>query len=83
VGVFGDGLGAGADVKFFVHPPHVSIDGWHANVQSLGDFLVKISARQQFEHFLLAGLEFLAGWDMWRRLLEGLNDFTGDIARHW
>ena len=55
VRVFGDRLGPRTDMQFFIHAPDVGIDRGHADVEPLGDFLVKVTARQQFEDFLFAG----------------------------
>src|SRR3982750_1024368 len=54
VSVASNSLGAGADMQFFIHAPHVGIDCGHADVEALGDFFVKITLRKQIEHFLFA-----------------------------
>src|SRR5437016_5789453 len=46
VGVFGNGLGAGADVELFIHAPDVGIDRGHADIETFGNFFVKVAARQ-------------------------------------
>ena len=38
--VIGNRLGAGPHLKLLVHAPDISVDGGHADVQPLGDFLV-------------------------------------------
>src|SRR5580700_791307 len=52
--VFGDGLGAGTDVKLLVYAADVGIDGLDADLEHLGDFLVKVAAGEEFEDFAFA-----------------------------
>ncbi len=47
-------LGTRADVEFFVNVADVSVDGGHADVQRLGNFLVEVAAGQEVEHFAFA-----------------------------
>jgi hypothetical protein len=58
VGVFGDGLGAGTDVKLFVNAADVGVDGLDADLEHLGDFLVEIATGEEFEDFAFARGEF-------------------------
>ena len=52
--VFGDRLGAGPHVQLLVHAPDVGVDGGHADVQVLSDFLVEESPREQLQDLLFA-----------------------------
>jgi hypothetical protein len=42
--------GARMNVKFLVNVPDVSVDRRYGETQALGDFLIEVSASQQFEH---------------------------------
>src|ERR1035441_916809 len=50
-------------MELFIHAPDVGVDGGHADVEPLGNFLVEIAARQQLQNFLFARRKLLAGWD--------------------
>src|SRR5436305_1047250 len=49
----GDGFGSRADLKFFVNAPDISVDGFVADAEFLGDFLVQKPLAEAIQHFLL------------------------------
>jgi hypothetical protein len=62
----GNGLGARADVKFFVDVPEVGVDGVVTDFQHLDDFRVSVSLRQVVEPLLFAqGWFFISGAPTW------------------
>jgi len=83
-GVFGDGLGAGTHVELFVNAADVGVHRLHADLEHVGDFLVEIAAREQFQTsrsrpesstvFTVGGLRFVA--------IKILDDFARDLAAH-
>ena len=81
----GDGLGARADVEFFVDAPDVGAHGFKADPKFVGDFLVHETLTQQIKDFLFAGRKFF-GWFRGggghRFGLEGLNYFPRDVSGH-
>lgn len=83
VSIFGHGLGTRANVKFFVDASDVGVDGGDADIEAIGDFLVEVTAGEQFEDFLFArGQLVVAGGGGGGGLAERLDDFTGDVAGH-
>src|ERR1039457_5457681 len=75
----GDGLRTRADVQFLVDAPDVRVDRGHADVQRLGDFLVEIATREEFQHFALARREIV--WFGGRGAAEPLERLD-DLARN-
>src|SRR5205807_8127700 len=49
--ILGDGLGAGADVKFAVDVTDVSVHGLEGDGEQVGDFLVGVTSGQQIKNF--------------------------------
>src|SRR5439155_27215240 len=80
--VFGDRLGAGTDVKLVVDITDMGVNGLKGNRECICDFLVHIALGQQVEDFTFARGQRLGGRLVGPRLVKGLNDFSGDIARH-
>ena len=79
---FGDGFGAGADLEFFVNAADVGVDGFVADAEFIGDFLVKEPLREAIEDFLFAWGEIFRGLRGGADALEGLDDFTRDVSGH-
>lgn len=52
---FSHGFAAGMDVEFGVKIFHIHANGLKAHLQLLGDLLVGVAAREQFEHLPLPG----------------------------
>ena len=50
----GHGLGPGTNMKFFVNAADISVDRRDADLERFGNFLVKKTVRQQFQHFPFA-----------------------------
>ena len=51
---FGDGFGPRPDLQFFVNPADIGVDGFVADFEFVGNFLVHQSLAQQVEHLLFA-----------------------------
>ena len=89
-------MGARADLEFFVDPAYVSIYSWHTYAEFFGDFFVKEALGEEVEDFAFARGEVFGfgvggggGGVRSRRmtggrncLLEGLDDFAGDVGAH-
>jgi len=51
---FGDGFGPRPYLQFFVNPADIGVDGFVADFELVGNFLVHQSLAQQIEHLLFA-----------------------------
>src|SRR5579871_389735 len=80
--VAGDGFGAGADVHFFVDVFEMAADGFDADGELIGDFLVGVAFGEQDQNFLLAGAQMNGGFGGRAGFAEGLNDVARDFAGH-
>src|SRR5439155_15171504 len=80
--VFGDGFGARTDVKLAVDIADVGVDGLKADGECIGDLLVRVSLGQQVEDFPFSRGQVFGGCIAGIGLMEGLDDFCGDVARH-
>ena len=94
--VTSDGLGAGADLKFFVDSADVGVDGGEADAEFFGNFFVEEALGKEVENFAFAGAEVFGFFGMlsrrgrgWRGrggfgdwVLKGLDDFAGDVGAH-
>ncbi len=53
-------------MEFLVHPTDVSVDGRSADIEALGNLLVKITPGKEVEHLLFPGRKLLTlddrGW---------------------
>jgi hypothetical protein len=58
---FGDGFGAGADLKFFVDAADIGMDGFVADAEFIGDFLVEKTVAEAIEDFLFPGRKRFGG----------------------
>lgn len=79
---FGDGFGAGADLKFFVNAANVGVDGFVADTKFFGNFLVEKTLAEAIEDFLFALGEIFCSLRRRPGLLKGLSDFAGDVGGH-
>lgn len=81
-------------MEFFVDAADVGVHRRQADADFFGDFLVEEALREEVEDFGLAGREIFAfghrrrgrsggRWGALDRLLEGLDDFAGDVGGHW
>ena len=80
--ILGNRFGAGTDVKFFVDVAHVCVNGQIRDGESVSDFLVQVAFGEQVEDFPFARGQRLGGRLIRSGLMEGLNDFSSDVARH-
>src|SRR2546423_7314687 len=81
MGVLGYGLGAGADVEFFVDAADIDVYGREADAERFSDFFVEITAREQVQDFTLARGQ-LSSIERSSASLERLDDFARDVAGH-
>lgn len=58
--VFGHRLAARVRVQFLVNAPDIGLDGRHADLQVIGNFLRHITLDDQIEHLLLPWRELYA-----------------------
>jgi hypothetical protein len=72
---FGDGFGPRPHLQFFVNAADVGVDGFVADAEFVGDFLVNQSLAQQVEHLLFALGKVFGG------LRRRGRRFFGTIAR--
>ena len=80
--VFGDGLGAGADVEFFEDALDVGMDGAVADGELLGNFFVEVTFGEEIQDLLFAGRKVFGLGDGRGGLLEGLDYFSSDVTGH-
>jgi hypothetical protein len=78
---FIEGFGPGADVEFFVNVADMGPDGFAADAEGGGDFLVEHAAGEMIENLLFPDGQSGGGIGFGGRFLEGLNDAAGNLAR--
>ncbi len=60
---------------------HIPPDGLGLDVQLIRDFLVDISVRKQFQHFLLSRSEHFRGFGAFFLVAKMLRHFSSDMTR--
>lgn len=79
---FGDGFGAGADLKFFINPADIGVDGLVTDAKFFGDLFVEKTLAEAIEDFLFALGKIFSGLRRGAGSLKGLGDFAGDVSGH-
>jgi hypothetical protein len=79
---FGHGFGAGADLEFFVDAADVGVDGFVADAEFVGDFLVEEALARQSRTSCSRGERFSVGWGT-LRLFGRIAQLCGRCAWSW
>ena len=79
----GHRLRPGADLEFLIDPADVGVDGFVADAQFFGDFLVKKPLAEAVENLLLAGGERLGGRGRLAGPLKGFGRPCGRCGSSW